>query len=123
MTVAARDVGILWENAALAHLQAAGLRALQRNFTCRWGEIDLIMRDGDSVVFVEVRYRRSGTRGDGIASVGAAKRAKLVRAAQVWLQAHPALAAQPCRFDVIGCSGTPQRAVLDWTRAAFEAEF
>jgi len=123
MTAAARDVGDLWEDAALAHLQTVGLRALERNFNCRWGEIDLIMRDGDGVVFVEVRYRRSDVRGDGVASVGAAKRTKLVRAAQVWLQAHPALAAQPCRFDVIGCAGTPQQPVLDWMRAAFEAEF
>ncbi len=123
MTATAREAGNLWENAALTHLQAAGLRALERNFNCRWGEIDLIMRDGENVVFVEVRYRRSGTRGDGVASVGTAKRSKLVRAAQVWLQAHPTLAMQPCRFDVIGCAGTPQRPVLDWMRAAFDAEF
>ena len=115
--------GALAEEAAAEFLKGRGLRLLERNYSCRFGEIDLIMRDGDGVVFVEVRYRRSDVRGDGVASVGAAKRTKLVRAAQVWLQAHPALAAQPCRFDVIGCAGTPQQPVLDWMRAAFEAEF
>ena len=122
MTQAGRSVGILWENAALAHLQRAGLQPLTRNFNCRYGEIDLIMRDADDLVFVEVRYRGSAARGDGVASVGASKRAKLVRTAQMYLQAHPVLAAQPCRFDVIGCSGTPQRPVIDWMRAAFDAD-
>jgi len=124
MTVATRDVGILWENAALAHLRHAGLQPLAQNFNCRFGEIDLVMRDGadGGVVFVEVRYRGDAAHGDGTASVGAGKRAKLVRAAQVYLQAHPALADAPCRFDVIGCAGTPQQPRFDWIRNAFEAQ-
>lgn len=116
-----RDTGALWENVAMAHLARAGLRLLTRNFTCRSGELDLIMRDGDSVVFVEVRYRGSRERGGGAASVGAGKRVKLVRAAQVYLLAHPQFASAPCRFDVVGCGGTPQRPELEWVRAAFEA--
>jgi len=123
MSAIARSIGDLWENAALAHLQGAALELLERNFSCRYGELDLVMRARDGgIVFVEVRYRKSGAHGDGSASVGPAKRAKLVRAAQVWLQAHPKLADQPCRFDVIGCSGTPQQPGFDWTRAAFDAD-
>jgi putative endonuclease len=121
MTAAARGVGILWENAALAHLRRAGLEPLTRNFNCRFGEIDLVMRGADGVVFVEVRYRQSAQHGDGVASVGHGKREKLVRAASVYLQAHPKLAAEPCRFDVIGCSGTPEQPQFDWTRDAFDA--
>lgn len=119
--VTARDIGIQWENAALAHAQGAGLSLLARNFHCRYGEIDLILGDRGSVVFAEVRYRQHGAHGDGAASVGAAKRAKLVRAAQIWLQAHPLYASLPCRFDVIGCAGTLERPQLEWTRAAFDA--
>ena len=121
-----RDVGNLWENAAAAHLRQAGLEPFARNFTCRHGEIDLIMRDKsargtDAIVFVEVRYRNEGARGDGLASVGPAKRSKLVRAAAVYLQAHPQLAAMPCRFDVVACAGTPEHPTFDWIRAAFDA--
>jgi len=98
------------------------LALLTRNFTCRVGELDLVMRDRDCVVFVEVRYRGSHSRGGGAASVGRAKRAKLVRAAQVYLLEHPQLAQLPCRFDVIGCSGSLQEPQLDWIPSAFEVE-
>ncbi|HTI95431.1 MAG TPA: YraN family protein [Rudaea sp.] len=117
----ARGTGVAWECLVAVHLQRSGLRLLQRNFTCRLGEIDLIMAERDCTVFVEVRFRRNAAHGDGAASVGASKRTKLLRAAQVWLLAHPQRATQPCRFDVIGCSGTPQTPQFDWIRNAFEA--
>jgi putative endonuclease len=132
--MAMRDVGALWENAALSHLRQSALELLSRNFTCRLGEIDLVMLDRsrldkrkpdkntrDQIVFVEIRYRNPNARGDGVASVGAGKRAKLIRAAAVYLQAHPKLAGMPCRFDVVACGGTPDRPTFDWIRAAFEA--
>lgn len=113
-----RATGGRYEDIALAHLQRAGLRLLARNVTYRHGELDLVMRDGANVVFVEVRYRRSARFGDGIDSVGPAKRGKLVRAAQLFLAANPQLALQPCRFDVvaIGDSGGEP----NWLRNAFE---
>jgi putative endonuclease len=117
----ARDTGTQWENAALHHLQAAGLALVARNFCCRLGEIDLILREGSSIVFAEVRYRADDTRGTGTASIGATKRAKLIHTAQIWLQQHPQFAAAPCRFDVIGCAGTIQRPQFEWTRNAFDA--
>ena len=120
-TTPARGIGARWEDAALQFLQAAGLRLVERNFTCRFGEIDLVMRDADSLVFVEVRFRDSARHGSGTLSVGPAKQAKLVRAAAIWLQAHPAWAGTPCRFDVVGCSGSPQAPVFEWTRSAFDA--
>ncbi len=136
MTRVTRDIGILWENAALSHLRQAGLQPLARNYSSRYGEIDLIMLDKsglnkigldhsarghDSVVFVEVRYRNANARGDGLASVGPAKRTKLIRTAAVYLQAHPKLTGKPCRFDVVSCSGTPECPSFDWIRAAFDA--
>ncbi|HSN00206.1 MAG TPA: YraN family protein [Rudaea sp.] len=117
----ARGIGSAWEAVAEAHLHESGLRTLQRNFTCRLGEIDLVMDEHECTVFVEVRFRRDSARGDAAATVGLSKRAKLLHAAQVWLLAHPRRAEQPCRFDVVGCSGTPQRPQFDWIRNAFEA--
>ncbi|HEX7915219.1 YraN family protein [Rudaea sp.] len=121
-----RAIGELWESAALAHLRKAGFELVARNFHCRYGEIDLVMLDrggcdGDALVFVEVRYRDDATRGGGTASVGAAKQRKLVQTAQMFLQAHARFAHLPCRFDVIGCAGTPLQPVFEWTRNAFEA--
>lgn len=113
-----RKTGLAWENAVETWLRVAGLRSLARNYFCRYGEIDLIMRDGDCVVFVESRYRNTG---DGVASVGASKRMKLQRTASMYLQANPALANAACRFDVVGCRGTPDKPVFDWVRGAFDA--
>ena len=75
------------------------------------------MREREQIVFVEVRYRGAAAHGDGTLSVGAGKRAKLARAAAVYLQAHPVFANLPCRFDVVGCSGTPEHPDFEWTRA------
>lgn len=117
----ARATGEIWESAVLAYLRKAGLELVARNFHSRYGEIDLILRDGAALVFAEVRYRQDSTHGGGLASVGVAKQRRLVQTAQIFLQAHPQFASLPCRFDVIGCAGTPQRPVFEWTRNAFEA--
>lgn len=119
--MSAGDTGAHFEQRALEHLQQAGLALLERNWRNRFGELDLVMRDGDAVVFVEVRYRRHAAFGGGAASVGAAKRAKLWRAAQGFLQAHPRLASLPCRFDVIAFDGDAEAPRCNWQRAAFDA--
>ncbi len=118
--MSARDTGTQWEKAALQHMQDTGMRLLEQNFHCRFGEIDLILRDAEGIVFTEVRYRSGDAHGDGTASVGTVKRGKLVKTAQAWLLAHPQFAGLPCRFDVIGCSGTLENPVFDWTRNAFD---
>ena len=120
-TASTRDTGSRWEDAVLAYLQRAGLVLIARNFTCRYGEIDLIMRDRDQIAFIEVRYRGGNAQGGGTVSVGAGKRAKVARAAAIFLQQQPALAAQPCRFDVVGCCGTLAAPGFEWTRASFDA--
>lgn len=118
-----RNAGARWEDYASTQLQRAGLVLLARNFACRHGELDLVMRDRDAIVFVEVRYRRNGATsrfGGGIDSVGPQKRARLTRAASAYLAAHPQFARCACRFDVVAigeCNGTP---TLDWIRNAFE---
>jgi len=116
----ARGDGV--EAAALEFLQKDGLRLLARNANARGGELDLVMRDGDAVVFVEVRYRASGAFGGGAASVDARKRGKLVHAARLFLHRHPKFADAPCRFDVIDASGDPDAPRIEWLKDAFRAD-
>jgi putative endonuclease len=109
--------GAAAEDAALAHLRAAGMQLLARNARYPFGEIDLVMREGATLVFVEVRLRRnSGNFGGAFASVTPAKRRKLARAAQAWLGSHRAHAQVPCRFDVVAVSANDE---CEWLRAAF----
>ena len=117
---AARGAAV--EAAARRHLENAGLRWLAGNVRYRGGELDLVMRDpaDGCLVFVEVRYRRSTAFGGGAASVDLGKRRKLLRAAQLYLVTHPALAQLPCRFDVVEASGEPPQ--LNWLRDAFRAD-
>lgn len=120
-----RARGALVEAAARQHLVDAGLRALAGNVNYRVGELDLVMldqdRDGDVVVFVEVRYRAGEDFGGGAASVDFGKRRKLLRAAQLFLiktRHHEA----SCRFDVVEASGDPAAPRLHWIRDAFRAD-
>mgnify|MGYP003422899793 FL=1 len=80
------------------------------------------MRDGDTLVFVEVRYRRSAGFGGGAASIDASKRRKLVHAASQYLAAHRESSRAPCRFDVIDACGDPEAPSFDWLRDAFRAD-
>lgn len=91
------------EDDALAYLLLQGLVLLQRNYLCKGGELDLIMRDGASVVFVEVRLRSSTTFGGALASITPAKQRRMVVAAQTWLLGQKTL--PPCRFDALAIDG------------------
>lgn len=108
------------EAAARAELERAGLRLIAANVAFRGGELDLVMQQAQSLVFVEVRYRRSSAFGGGAASVDLRKRRRLLLAAQLFLAAHPQYANWPCRFDVVEAEGDPPR--LTWLRDAFRAE-
>ena len=115
-------IGARIERAAAAFLQGKGLSTVAANARYRDGELDLVMRDGATLVFVEVRHRRSDGHGGGAASVDAGKRRRLVRAAQRFLLAHPQYAELPCRFDVVEASGDPEAPQLNWLRDAFRAD-
>ncbi|MBN8265452.1 MAG: YraN family protein [Xanthomonadales bacterium] len=121
MPDARRARGDAAEAAALEMLQARGLQLLARNAASRGGELDLVMRDGATVVFVEVRYRATRRFGGGAASVDAGKRRRLVHAARAFLAGHPQMADAPCRFDVVDAKGDPDAPTLSWLRAAFDA--
>jgi putative endonuclease len=106
--------GQLGEHAALAHLQRQGLVLVEANFSCKGGEIDLVMRDGSTLVFVEVRKRQDMTHGGAAASIGPAKIRRLVRAAQFYLLRFDAMPA--CRFDVVAIDAGQ----LEWLRNVIE---
>ena len=98
-----REWGRQGEDDALAYLLLQGLVLLQRNYLCKGGELDLIMRDGACIVFVEVRLRSSAAYGGALASITPAKQRRMVVAAQTWLQGQKAL--PPCRFDALAIDG------------------
>jgi putative endonuclease len=103
------------ENLACAHLERAGLRLLGRNYRCPQGEIDLVMDDHGTLVFVEVRYRHSNAFGTPAETVDRRKQARLQAAARHYLLTHAADRA--CRFDVVALSGHDAR--IEWLRDAF----
>ncbi|MCY4753526.1 YraN family protein [Pelomonas aquatica] len=114
--------GTAGEDAALAHLQRAGLKLLERNYRVaagpsrRAGEVDLILRDRDgTLVFVEVRARADASHGGAAASVTARKQRSLIYAARHYLLRHAS--PPPCRFDVVAIDG----AELTWLQGAFDA--
>ena len=109
------------ETAAARFLAGHGLQPLDANVRYRDGEIDLVMRDGTVLVFVEVRYRASDGFGGAAASVTPAKQRRLIRAATRYLAAHRAYAQLPCRFDVVCATGDPQAPEMQWLPAAFDA--
>ena len=95
-------------------MRGYGLRILERNWRCRLGEIDLIADEDGTLVFAEVRMRSPGKFGGAAESITAAKRARLVAAARLYLARRPEA---PCRFDVLLVDGEPPR--VEWIRAAF----
>lgn len=106
-----------FERQACVYLTDRGLRLRERNYRCRNGEIDLIMLDGQTLVFVEVRYRNNARFGGAAASVDAGKRRRLTAAALHYLQRHAHDA--PARFDVVAM-GPGER--IEWIRDAFPAQ-
>lgn len=114
-----RSLGAAAEDAARALLESEGQRTLARNVNYRFGELDLVMRDGEAVVFVEVRYRRDERFGGAAGSVDFRKRRRIVLAARAWLASQRGLADAPCRFDVVTVQGADDRLECDWIRAAF----
>jgi putative endonuclease len=102
------------EDLALTYLQGQGLRLKARNYTCRLGEIDLVLLDGATLVFVEVRQRSHRTFGGAAESITARKRDKLIATARHFLARQRNL--PPCRFDAVLVDGEGR---IEWIRDAF----
>jgi len=106
------------EQLAAQFLQRHGLKLLQQNYRCRYGEIDLILQDGDVLVFAEVRLRSRGDFGGAAASINASKQAKLIRTAQHYLATLTRI--PPCRFDAVLLQAA-DGSNIEWLRNAFGA--
>lgn len=114
---AANDVGRAAEQRALSTLLAAGLVLIKRNFRSRRGEIDLVMREGGVLVFVEVRLRSSARHGGALSSLDPAKCRRLLAAAEIFLARNPRYAINPARFDLVAFDGPA--APAQWIKGAF----
>lgn len=113
------DRGRAGEMRARHTLEAAGLLTLSANWRSREGELDLVMQDGSTLVFVEVRARAGGNLVPAAASVDVRKQRQVIRVARRWLQQHRGYAALPARFDVVAIDGD---ADPQWIRHAFTTD-
>lgn len=108
------------ERLARGYLEARGLKRLAANYRCRYGELDLVMRDGDMLVVVEVRSRRSDRHGAPEASITHRKRRSLMRAARCFIRDNPQFNGMMLRFDVVGVLKEANRARFRWIRNALQ---
>jgi putative endonuclease len=106
------------EQWAAQYLSRQGLKLVEQNYRSRYGEIDLIMRDGEALVFVEVRLRGNADFGGAAASIDARKQQRIIRTAQQYLAGLPRI--PPCRFDAV-LMGDEQGGQVAWLKNAFEA--
>ncbi len=116
-----QKIGFAAEEQALQYLSTQGLKWVASNYRSRCGEIDLIMRDGSYLVFIEVRARSSMAFGGALASVTYSKRQKLIKTALFYLSAHRLHDKQAVRFDVVSIEGVP--ASVNWIKNAFGSDF
>lgn len=115
MTSKQRIAGDSAEDQVLDYMLQQGLKLVTRNYSCKAGEIDLIMQDGEQLVFLEVRYRARSAFGSALESVTPAKQRKLIITAQYYLQQSGKMPA--CRFDVVGMGQDRQ---IHWIKDAFQ---
>jgi putative endonuclease len=109
------------EDSACHYLKTKGLSLIERNYSSPRGEIDLIMKDDSTTVFIEVRYRRNSRFGSGAESVDQRKQKKLLATAAHYLQKNPKAARGACRFDVVSLTANNDEQQLDWIPDAFQA--
>lgn len=114
-----RKSGAHWEKTAETYLLTRGLVLLQRNFSSRFGEIDLIMEDEKTLVFVEVKYRKSNHHGSGADAVTYHKQNRISLTAAWYLAKNPHRSESVCRFDVISINPDKRDHGINWVKAAF----
>ncbi|MGA2654870.1 MAG: YraN family protein [Gammaproteobacteria bacterium] len=119
MTQTARQmIGENSENLACEYLQHQGLTLIERNYACKLGEIDLIMMDKQTLVFVEVRSRTKADAYDPIESITYSKQRRLLQTGEIYLQNKGWLDVYPCRFDVIGITYLTGQPEILWIKHA-----
>ena len=109
------------EKQALQFLKKQGLRLISKNFACSMGEVDLVMQDKETLVFIEVRFRSSSAYGSAASTITNKKQQKLRKTAAYFLQNHPKHNHRTCRFDAVAVSdndAAPKKS-LEWIKSAF----
>jgi putative endonuclease len=119
--VITQEIGQDAEQKALDYLINQGFKLVCRNYQCRLGEIDLIMRDKNYLVFIEVRSRTSSFFGGGIASITYAKRQKIIKTTSHYLIKNQIQDKYPIRFDVVSIDG--RSGIVTWLKDAFGADY
>ena len=117
---AGRRKGSEAEDLARGYLESRGMKLLCANYRCRYGELDLVMRDGAQIVVVEVRSRRSNRQGGPEASITRRKRRSVMRAAQCFIRDNPQFNGMMLRFDVVGIMTGAAPARFRWIRNALQ---
>ena len=110
------------ESIAKKHLLKQGLKLIEQNFATKSGEIDLVMRDGLTIIFIEVRYRQNTQFGLPEETVTKAKQRKIVKAAQQYLIQKKLYDEYECRFDIVAIHGTIPKHQINWITDAFYAQ-
>ena len=100
-----RITGTFYEEKAAEYLEGIGMEIICRNFRCRFGEIDLIAKDGQDLVFVEVKYRKKASEGGALSQVGYRKQRTISKVALFYLTRYGLYEKTACRFDVVGITG------------------
>jgi len=114
------DIGRLTEQAAIHFLEQQGLQLLANNIRYKFGELDLIMKQQEVLVFVEVRYRSNMNYGGALESITATKRARLERAALAYLQSNGLSNKVECRFDLMALTGPLDNIIFQWVKNIFQ---
>lgn len=115
-----QQLGKKYEKVALTYLRKSGLNLLEQNFHCRLGEIDLILKDCKTLVFVEVRYRKTQTRGTAIDTIHFYKQKKIIQTAKLYLLSKGLTEQVACRFDVVGVFYQDSKLCCHWIKNAFQ---
>ncbi len=108
-----RQIGDFYENSACAYLKAQGIKIIKRNYRCKLGEIDIIGKEGNCVIFFEVKYRKSDAYGYSVSAVDYKKQKRICKCASYFCMQNPWI--NEIRYDVIGVTDTK----IDWVRNAF----
>lgn len=119
LVAAKENPGTFFENMAIEYLQKQGLVLLRRNYRCRYGEIDAIMKHKKTLIFIEVRKRNSKDYGSPLETVTYHKQQKIIRSAYTYVKENPLYKAWPCRFDIIGVTLSAQDYHLEWCEHAY----
>ncbi len=117
----ANYAGLQAEQLADSYLSKQGLKIIEKNFYCRFGEIDLIALDGKSLVFIEVRFRKNENQMSVFETIDYKKCRKLVTTSEYYLNTHRKYQTLNCRYDVVGITGELDTPSIKWIKNAFQA--